>query len=259
MATPPLVVLGVGGSGTRVYRQIAEAAGYAMLGAPAPLVHLRYGGQEPHDNLLLRRIGLDRWADRSAAGGMTTSERRRAAVELKLLLALTGPLRYGRGRWGWKNPRNAYVVNVILEAFPEASVLHVVRDGRDHAFHPSFPYRKHERATLDEGERAQPDHVRKGVAWARRHELVGRARDALGDRYAVSRLEDLVADPAREVGRLVDWLGGGAPERVAEAATAVHRPDSLGRWVEADLRQIAEVEVAIGSTLRGWGYQLATA
>ncbi len=34
-------------------------------------------------------------------------------------------------KWGWKDPRNTFTLNMHLKMFPKARVIHLIRDGRD--------------------------------------------------------------------------------------------------------------------------------
>jgi Sulfotransferase family len=252
----PLVIGGVGGSGTRVYRSIVEAAGYSMLTTPLP--H-RLKTDKHHDNYPLSRFFYNRWIDPYVAGELDQRGSAQMRLECRAWLFACSPTRYGRGRWGWKNPRASFLVPFFHELYPSMWFIHVVRDGRDHAFHPSFPYTKHMRVLLSPEEQQLPDHVRKGLAWARRHQLV-REQSArlLPGRHLSSRLEDLCADPEREIRRIYDFLGLEADSIVERAAQLVRTPASLGRWQAESADRLAEAEEAMRDELEHYGYPLHT-
>ena len=251
----PLVIGGVGGSGTRVYRKIVEAAGYTMLTVPWPLQ--RFSRKEHHDNYLLLQHFYARWVDRYLLGELSRAELARMRLELRTLLTLSGPAHYGRGLWGWKNPRTLYLLPLLNDVYPEMRYIHVFRDGRDHAFHPRFPY-EHD-ILLSPSERRSEEHVRKALAWSSANTLGQRAGDTfLADRYMQSRLEDLCADPTREVGRIFRFLGCRDVSGVERAARHIKKPSSSGRWREQPAEAVAAVERAVGDHLQRYGYALTT-
>ena len=252
----PLVIGGAGGSGTRVYKAIAELAGYRMLAVPWPL---RFWQHDWHDNLLLSKYFYSKWINRYLKSELSPAARARMQVSCRSLLWLSGPTAYRRGRWGWKNPRARLLIPFFQELYPGMRFVHVFRDGRDHAFHPRFTHAVHQESFLSAAEMALPDHLRKALFWSRTHRLTEETgREHLGQRYFASRLEDLCADPEKEIARLMVFLGVDDTAVVRPAARLVHTPDSLGRWHIEPQRHIAEVEERIGEDLLRCGYPLCT-
>lgn len=256
-ARSPLVIGGVGGSGTRLYRTLAVTAGYEMLVAPLPQRLLWRA--ERHDNDTMARFFYDAWIDPYLTGRIGPRELERMKRRCRWLLWLCGPFAYGRGRWGWKNPRAMFLLPFFKAVYPTMRYIHVVRDGRNHAFHPKFPYRAHQTAVLETGALDQADHVRKALFWQRSNQIALTAmHDHLPDTSIVSRFEDLCHDPEREVRRVMQFLGRDDPEIVDRARSLVRVPASIDRWTKAPAEQIAEVEAAIGSDLVRLGYDLVT-
>ncbi len=252
----PLVIGGAGGSGTRVYKAIADAAGYTMLGLPSVI---RFRHLHRHDNWLLEKWFYSKWVNHYVKGESTRFDRLRMRATCRLCLWLTNPISYGRGRWGWKNPRTRLLIPFFQEIYPGMRFIHVLRDGRDHAFHPHFSYQKHQECFLSGEEISQPDHLRKALVWSRSHRLTEQMADEhLAGRYIVSRLEDLCANPKKEIGRLMEFLGSGDREAVRQAASLVSAPKSLGRWHSESQQRIAEVEEQIGEDLLNYGYPLCS-
>ncbi|CAN5740622.1 sulfotransferase [soil metagenome] len=187
----------------------------------------------------------------------------------------------GKPRWVEKTPRNVRHFGWVLERFPEARLIHVIRDGRDvacsSAEHPDrrwvagrWVWQLHPRPVAD--------HAR---AWVTDTSAGMRFR---GDaRYQEVRYEDLVARPEETLRELCAFIGepfdaallqrpgdraeGGA--RSADAggispggAPAPGSPDrgpvftsSIGRW-RRDLAglELQEVLRICGSRLRELGY-----
>ncbi len=96
--------------------------------------------------------------------------------------------------WGWKDPRNALTLPVWLSIYPDAKVLHVVRDGRAVALSLA------ERDSLD---------VSFGLAlWAHYAARAEAAMERLPEaRRLTVRFEDLTAQPAAELGKLFAFAG----------------------------------------------------
>ena len=168
-----------------------------------------------------------------------------------------------------QTPETVFVADAALRAYPEARVVHLVRDGRDVvcsllergwlsaertgaddaglAYGPSprfwvEPERREEFPRVSDARRA---------AWAwRRYVTAGRK---LGERAFELRYERLAAEPDAVAAELAASLD--APEApLAEALRAAHGA-SVGRH-GADLaaEQLADVTAEAGETLRELGY-----
>jgi protein-tyrosine sulfotransferase len=179
----------------------------------------------------------------------------------------------GKVRWAEKTPQNIRNVDWITERFPQASIVHIIRDGRDVVcsmrHHPDWRWADGHwqkvlvpRSVESYARRWLAD-VAAGIAW----------RD--DPRYVEVRYEDLVAEPLVVLRSICDgigaghdaaWLTGiGEPEPPgASAGEQTKRPDyegavsaaSVGRW-RTDLGpdEQAEVERLCGPQLRELGYE----
>ena len=154
------------------------------------------------------------WIERSVWGrGDDADEHLDNLMRMAVDYFLRGELaKTGKRLVGDKSPLLAPgVIAEISAVYPEARVLHIIRDGRDAAVsaahHARNFGRKGEAASLFEGDR-----LRKLAAdW---NERVGRTVDdgpkLFGDRYAEVRYEDLLVRPEEEMGRLLRFLGAAA-------------------------------------------------
>jgi len=206
--------------------------------------------------------------------------RRRAPSQGAFIDAFATRARAERGkfRWAEKTPQNICHLDWILERFPQASVVHIVRDGRDVVCsmreHPEW------RWVAGGWQKVLVPHP---AAWYAQRWVedttAGMARRGDG-RYQEVCYEDLVRDPEAALraiclglGLAIDeaWLGevsgreGGAVpvETSAGPRPAGVRPDyegavstvSVGRW-RSDLSaaEQQEVEAIAGQRLRELGY-----
>jgi hypothetical protein len=168
-----------------------------------------------------------------------------------------------------QTPEMSFVLRPAVRAYPRATVLHIVRDGRDvvcsllekgwlrddrgghddaggryggHARSWVEPERLEEFARASEAQRA---------AWAWRS-YVAAAR-AVPEQTLEVRYERIAADPAAAAKEIAARLESD-PEPLREALGAVHAR-SIGRW-QRDLspEQVADVEREAGGLLRELGY-----
>ena len=148
-------------------------------------------------------------------------------------------LKTGKKMVGDKSPLlTPETLEEIGRIYPEAKVIHIIRDGRDaavSAVHHSWnfgrpdkseealakreAYRRNPRQLREAGESMfEGNRIRKLAAdWSAK---VGRAIDdgpaLLGPNYCEVRYEDLVDRPEREVGRLLEFLGTDASEKTVK-------------------------------------------
>jgi hypothetical protein len=102
---------------------------------------------------------------------------------------------HGKARWGDKRPLYFQEVDVLLRLFPDAQVVHIVRDPRATVASlgsmPWWPY----------------DSVASMATWAQADYCARRDRRRLpADVFTVLRYESLVADPESELRRLCAFL-----------------------------------------------------
>ena len=166
-----------------------------------------------------------------------------------------------------QTPEVAYVLPAVVEAYPQATLVHAVRDGRDVACsllergwfsasrddaddagaafgtHPRFWVEPSREAAFRGASEARR------CAWAWRR-YVSAARES-GVPLVEVRYEQLATDEAHELlaGRL-----GAAQADVRRALSAAHE-QSIGRWRrDLDAHQLADVEAEAGELLGELGY-----
>lgn len=241
----PVFVLGAPRSGTSVVaRSIGRLPGFVDLGELKP------------------------W--KASIPQLAALPEEEAARELRR--ALEAIRRYGlvrRLRAVEQSPETAFVLGPIVRAYPQAAVVHMLRDPRDvaasllqkgwlRAGRPGHddvgsPYGHHVRFWVeperaDEFDRAD-EARRAGWAWRR---YVSAARVAPGNTLEV-RYEDLAADPVAASEPLAVHLGAD-PVLLGGAFAHMHA-ESVDRWRRnLTAEQVSEVEAEAGELLVELGY-----
>jgi hypothetical protein len=167
----------------------------------------------------------------------------------------------GKARWGDKTPYYVMHIPKLLEWFPDAQIVHLIRDGRDVALslfgrqHDFYVYNAYFAAEYWES------YVEKGRALGSR----------LGaDQYLELRYEDLITHPDATMRTLCAFLGEDFSAELFDVAAVddpgktplVHKPlqaDNAGKWrSKMSAAQIRAFESVSGKTLREFGYELVT-
>jgi hypothetical protein len=166
-----------------------------------------------------------------------------------------------------QTPEMAFLVRAIPLAYPDARVVHIVRDGRDvacsllekpwlraeqpRADDAGVPYGAYARFWVEPDRRAEFETASEArrAAWVwRSYVTAARAGDPFEVRY-----EELASDPERAGIALAEFLD--APAAVLVAALSRAHAGSVGRH-RRDLtaEQLAEIEDEAGALLRELGY-----
>ncbi|MFP4635696.1 MAG: sulfotransferase family protein [Nitriliruptoraceae bacterium] len=173
--------------------------------------------------------------------------------------------RYDRPRWGDKRPNYVQYLDRILALFPDAQILHIIRDGRacvaslkrmpwwDHGVIPAI------------------------YKWAEATHTADWAKAELPtDQYHEFRYEDLVSDPQPVLEGICDFLDEDfhpamlEPHKVADDAVPdykawheqTHKPVSASQvrsWETGlERNEIRLMEHVAGAELEAYGYELST-
>lgn len=285
----PVVVSGLGSSGTRVVAQFLDGLGH----------HIGHDRNRADDDLLFtlllkrpRRLlpgGLDAptgeavrllrlFAELSTSARRSTSpaagaELARAAHEqvrhgierptaarravwcARRLRALQGTrTRRVEGPWGFKEPTAHLLLPALVEAFPGMRYVHVLRDPRDYA---AVPHNQFALWGLAFARDLAP--LTDGLEalqlrwWAHTGARALALTAAAGVPTHVVRLEELCDRPEQHVADLAAFLGVSCPSAVrSRLAALVQRPASMGRGSDVDVAVVAGDRCA--AQVRALGY-----
>jgi len=186
-------------------------------------------------------------------------------------------LQYDGRRMVIKEPGGSQVADWVMSLLPKSRLVFLLRDGCDVVDSWLDAYTDGGWITEDGGfpvaEHGRIPFIRwQGTVWRFRTEATQRAYDAHApDRRVLVRYEEILADPERELGRVLETIGlHVAPDRL-RAAVEKHayakvpagdrgrgkfvRAAAPGSWRErlSDAEQEALLEV-VGDTCRSYGY-----
>lgn len=221
----PIAVGAVGGSGTRVIAGILADVGVAM-GAPHNVSNDAV--EWPPLEKLLRPAMLTRYPRETVL--------RNAFNLFEKMLYLRRDSLGLSGRIGWKVPGTHLWLEDLAAFFPRMQYVHIIRHGLDMAYSGNqrqlrmWGHLLGMQVNFDEGSRATPGDALE--FWLRANEAtVERADRLLNGRFLLLRFEELCDRPARELGRLFDFLGMRVDgDQMTELAAQIHSPDSRNRY-----------------------------
>ncbi len=167
----------------------------------------------------------------------------------------------GKCRWGEKTPYYLLHMTTILEMYPKAQIIHIIRDGRDVAL---SLFRRH----LDFGVYNVHSAAEYWSDYVERGQMIGKTLPRSA--YMECRYEDLVSDPYRISRRICEFLNEDFDEKVVNykvSNTAGKTPllqkpidkVNFNKWRnEFNPYSIRVYECVAGKTLCRNGYELTS-
>jgi hypothetical protein len=246
----PIVIGATGGSGTRVIAAILRRAGY-------------FFGTNLNDAIDSQEFPqlYDRWINRYVLRDIAP-----LFAEEEALMVADFRASIDRHRstipaddspWGWKEPRNIYMLPFWDELYPAMKFIHVIRDGRDMAFSANQnQLRKHAGAVLRRPAGEVPDPLRSALLWAALNsQAASYGETQMPGRYLRVRYETLCSDPVNSVAQVFRFLGVDNRENAAELAGEISPAASIGRWRKmADGSTLESIHSGIADVLQRFGY-----
>lgn len=257
LSTAPLLVIGTGGSGTRIAGELMRDAG-VYLGP-----ELNRASDSRAMTRFLRLHSVRYLLESGWLQPDSGADRRPEAPSEELAGELSSAMERLRAEtppaqipWGWKNPPTIYVLPLIDAVAPGCVVVHMIRDGRDMAYSSNQNQLAVYGDALIPELAGEPEPVRSTALWSRVN-LGARAfgERFMGGRYLVVRYEDLCADPRAEAAGLLRHLGIEAGEDLLDRAVArISASPSTGRWKSAPQGELERVLAAGETALAAFGY-----
>lgn len=215
----------------------------AILGQPSPYLTIAFPNRRHHD---------EAYEDLRSLPAKARESWRQTFVDFLQRVSLHRP-----GRLVLKSPTHSFRIRTLLEIFPDARFVHIVRDPR-----VVFPSTVHLWKTLHTAQGLQTPHFR-GLeervfeTFLRLYQKIEEDRSLVApSRFFELRYEDLVDDPIGQLHALYEQLELGDFDRVRpklEADVARRAGYRTNRY-ELDDALKAEVERRWGEVIRRYGY-----
>ncbi len=177
--------MGAMGSGTTLLRLVLDS--HENIAIPPETGFMR--AYDAHRYTPFKASGRD-WMKRL---GWKQEELDEMLRELYDRLFMRYAEKHGKARWGEKTPLHTWHIDDMARLFPDAQFVGVIR-------HPSASVSSNMR-------RFHLALGRTGTHWARYTGEIVRQAARHGDRFALIRYEDLVADPEPVLRQLMEFLG----------------------------------------------------
>lgn len=266
--TSPVVVGGVGGSGTRLVAAILRESGFFIGDDLNPaLDNLAYSLLFNRPEILdspdaefcrtvaafVRRMAGDGRIDEHEAGWITALATRdnpphdAAWMRRRLETLLAGRVEPAPTRWGWKEPNSHVVLGRLAAALPTMRYVLLSRSGLDMAWSGNHNQARRWGPALV-GHPFEPTPRYLLAYWCAAHRRALAAASALPGRFLHLRLEELCAAPEAGLQRLLDFLGGDAAT-AARLVSLVKPPESIGRFRVAGIAAFDPDDVAYVESL----------
>jgi len=263
---PPVVIGGVGGSGTRLIAQCVQKLGY-FLGHDLNLAHdnlwfallftrpeILDTTQEEFDEL------VDIFLGGMAGSGHFTDKQVDIVRQLSSNDRMQHPAAWLKDRaeslllnkvvmpeeslWGWKAPNSHIVLDRLGKRFSNMKYIHVARNGLDMAFSENQNqlkiWGKH---FIGEECEISPYYSLK--YWCISHKRVQQIGKILGANFLFLNYDNFCSNPEDGIKNLCDFLGLDSSHIPHESLLAlIHIPDSIGRFKTHGTGMFSEDDIA---------------
>jgi len=241
---PQLAVGALGGSGTRAIVTALQGAGVCM----GTWIH-----PESLDSLAMRQF-LRGWFEPLRGMSHPQNDLPDAAVEAfrEAIMLHTWRMPKTSIAWGWKNPRNMWIIPFLAGQYPGLRFIHLIRDGRAMATSNNRNLLRRSGERILGADWNEDPRICQLRLWMRGN-LWGR-RTALGwlgeERYLAIRYEDFCDNPGPVISRLLSFLEIDLDQGILEGLTTAIRPSPRRHnwkreWMETDLHLDPETMAAL--------------
>ncbi len=196
----PVVIGGIGGSGTRLVAQIFEKNNY-FLGANlnASYDNLDFSSLFPELRTLLQTYGRQDMVVKAHINSVLQNIRKRIIFDLYKL---------GYPRWGWKVPTSFFILESLKLHFPTMCYIHVIRHGLDMAFSSNHNQLHNWGFFFNIDSSKEPLEKRLLSYWIRSNEFaISECQRLFGKRYFIFNYDRFCQQPIHELHRLSDFIG----------------------------------------------------
>lgn len=255
----PIIIGGLGGSGTRVVANILQKAGIFMgryvnsyydnllfyiFGSPSRF-HWSYDQIEPCISLFAalsngHRLSLRQWLFLLCQ--LSDMQHRKDYFKTIYRAVVHGPMHKSTSVWGWKSGANQFQIPKLEKYFPQCFYIHTIRNGLDMAFSENTR-QLHKWAHLLEWHRDNLEASipqRQLALWVSSNKWVNDyCNTHLPGRHFILRFEDLCQYPDKVISDLFTAIGIQSSFPLSKLADLVEPPASIKRYQNHDISQFS--------------------
>ena len=204
----PIFIVSAPRSGSTLLRLILDAHPRLAVPPPGWLFHFvypylySYGDLDVEENFrelvkdILETPTIKRWPIEISVEKILSSVEDRTFRGVYKCIHVLYANDCGKYRWGVKTPRNSVWIDEIMSLFPDAQIIHLLRDGRDVAI------------DISDADFLPGTVYASAQVWRNFVSAVKRSEEKLGpESFFEIRYENLCRDPERELGKLCEFLG----------------------------------------------------
>lgn len=253
---PPVVVGGIGGSGTRLIAAALKELGFYMGGDLNSKLDNRWftllfrrmevldSTDEAFSDLVDIFVQAMRYGagfDRDQVDFITGLEhevnfqKRQQWIKdrIETLLSARDSIT-GHKYWGWKEPNSHIFLDRLVNSFPGMKYIHVMRNGLDMAFS------RNQRQLQNWGGRLLNSKVELTPYyslkfWCAVHKRIIQIGSRLDGRFLLLNYDAFCSSPEPEITRLLEFLETeDGPETRGRVAGLIEKPETIGRYLTED-------------------------
>ncbi len=149
--------------------------------------------------------------------------------------------------WGWKEPNSHLILKNLNDKFPNLKYIHTIRHGLDMAYSPNqqqlFNWGKLFGVEIPKKEKDIP--AASFRYWVEVNRKVIAQRKKLGERkILILNFDDLCVNPKTEIQKLIDFLGIKVSDtQLQKAVEILIIPESKGRFKKHDIAKFEKKEL----------------
>lgn len=242
-SSSPLIIGGVGGSGTRVLTQLVIDGDYFM----------GTNLNKALDSLDFKPI-FHFWIKKYLVENPLTNSQQNLMNDVfyDCLSKHLSKKQTSQENWGVKNPRFCLILPFLYNLFPKLKYIHVIRDGRDMAFSSNQNQpRLYGDVFCGKSDKITPNYSLN--YWSKVNLMVfDYASSKFRKNFLLIRFEDLVQNPENEIKKIFHFIGN-ATDNITESINKIKRPLTINRWKlkTNELLSFSEIDII---ALKKFGY-----
>lgn len=246
----PVVIGGVGGSGTRIVAELLKRIGFFM-GSKT---------NSANDNLEFANLffNYNEGTFRNIISNKNLTFQKLSEFEQLIFNSDQLKLSNYIG-WGWKNPPSHIYLDFLSQYFKNLKYIFVIRNGLDMAYSKNqnqlINWGSFFNVSMPKSPNLQPkaslEYWRKANQRA-----INLGNTLLGERFFVIKYEDLCENPQREISRLINFVDMSLENiNIDELCSLIIKPETMGRYKQQDLSIFTKKDI---ESVRQFGFDIDT-